>query len=78
MTHAIRCVNVVKINEDEVILAGASIPQTITSKRYRLYNRYVDFTTIANIEGLKRIDQQEELVDVVVHYYKQSTNKILK
>lgn len=65
MTHAIRCVNVVQILGDEVVLAGASIPKTITSRRYRLYQRYVDFTAIANIEGLKRLDQQED-VDAVV------------
>ncbi|KAI7889188.1 uncharacterized protein EV154DRAFT_424222 [Mucor mucedo] len=62
--HAIRCVNVAEINGDEVVLAGASIPSTITSTRYRLYQRYVDFTTLANIEGLKRLDEQEDM-DVI-------------
>lgn len=65
MKHAIRCVNVAEINGDEVVLAGASIPSTITSTRYRLYQRYVDFTTLANIEGLKRLDEQEDM-DVIV------------
>ncbi|KAI9264518.1 P-loop containing nucleoside triphosphate hydrolase protein [Helicostylum pulchrum] len=63
--HAIRCVNVVRISEDEIVVAGSSIPRTWKYTRYRLYHRYIDFTTLANIEGLTRIDEQEDLVDVV-------------
>lgn len=65
-THAIRCVNIIDIKEDELVLSGSSIPRLWNHTRYRLYHRYIDFTTIANIEGLKRLDQEEGLEDVVV------------
>ncbi|CAO3639118.1 unnamed protein product [Mucor hiemalis] len=63
--HAIRCVNIVNIEGDEITLAGSRIPSSISHKRFRLYKRYIDFVTLANIEGLKKIDADEDLDDVV-------------
>lgn len=64
--HAIRCVNVVRVEGDEITLAGSRIPSDLSHRRFRLYKRYIDFTTLANIDGLKKIDADEELDDVVV------------
>lgn len=77
-SHAIRCVDVVEKNDDELVLAGSWIPDTIKTKRYRFYTRYVDFTTLASIEGLKRIDQNEDLEDVVVIHYSVKGNQLWK
>lgn len=58
--------NVVRVEGDEITLAGPKIPNDLLHKRFRLYKRYIDFITPANIDGLKKIDADEELDDVMV------------
>ncbi|KAI9483431.1 MAG: hypothetical protein EXX96DRAFT_477834 [Benjaminiella poitrasii] len=60
---SINGVDIKNISYDRIVLCGKSIKDM--RKRWRLYRRYVDYTTMYAINGLKTIDKEEEMDHVI-------------
>ncbi|KAI8967276.1 hypothetical protein BDF20DRAFT_901567 [Mycotypha africana] len=59
----IRCVDVEEIHHNELVLCGYRISTRI--RRWRLYRRFTNFTTILTINALKNLDQDPRNNDII-------------
>lgn len=63
----IRCVDVVSKNGHQIVLHGLRVSMNV--KRWRLYRRYIDSTTVSCIQSLLEFDTTEDWKDVEVRIY---------